>query len=149
MPFHKSTETGDRHETSSIQEQLPSLRMWLAVVEYIPWCLWRVGTPTVCWSPGQECWYLWGCRYSGSGRRWSPEDAGYLSTSMFCVLQVLLMHSWSIVLLYLWEKIFLCFWTHCLELTTTIPQKITVFYNFSNETLDSSFSHSSVLKCKC
>ena len=28
------------------------------------------------------------------------------------------------------KKIFLCFWTHCLELTTTIPQKITVFYNF-------------------
>ena len=23
-----------------------------------------------------------------------------------------------------------CFWTHCLELTTTIPQKNTVFYNF-------------------
>ena len=30
----------------------------------------------------------------------------------------------------LWEKIFLCFSTHCLELTTTIPQKNTVFYNF-------------------
>ena len=27
-------------------------------------------------------------------------------------------------------KIFLCFWTHCLELTTTIPQNNTVFYNF-------------------
>ena len=24
----------------------------------------------------------------------------------------------------------LCFWTHCLELTTSIPQKNTVFYNF-------------------
>ena len=32
------------------------------------------------------------------------------------------------------KKIFLCFWTHCLELTTTIPQKITVLYNFLSET---------------
>ena len=28
------------------------------------------------------------------------------------------------------KKIFLCFWTHCLELTATIPQKNTVFYDF-------------------
>ena len=28
------------------------------------------------------------------------------------------------------KKIFLCLWTHCLQLTTTIPQKNTVFYNF-------------------
>ena len=28
------------------------------------------------------------------------------------------------------KKYFSVFWTHCLELTTTIPQKNTVFYNF-------------------
>ena len=28
----------------------------------------------------------------------------------------------------------MCFWTHCLELTTTIPQKNIVFYNFKNQT---------------
>ena len=30
----------------------------------------------------------------------------------------------------LWENIFLCFWTHCLEFTTTVPQKTTALYNF-------------------
>ena len=30
----------------------------------------------------------------------------------------------------IWFFLFLCFWTHCVELTTTIPQKNTVFYNF-------------------
>ena len=32
------------------------------------------------------------------------------------------------------KRSFFCFWTHCLELTTTIPQKNAVFYKFEKET---------------
>ena len=41
-------------------------------------------------------------------------------------------HCWQFLasLLRPWRKVFLCFWTHCLELTTTTPQKNTVFDNF-------------------
>ena len=47
-----------------------------------------------------------------------------------CALLTPLCRQFLDSLLDLWETLFLCLWAHRLELTATIPQKNTVFYNF-------------------
>ena len=62
-----------------------------------------------------------------------------------CALLTALCWQYLTPLLWPLKKILLCFWTHCLELPTTIPPKKTVFHNLKRN-LRPIYSY--VLKCK-